>query len=285
MKNVTILLRENADYLNPAEKAAAEYILKNPSSASSQSVQQIAANAFVSPAAVVRMCKSLGFKGFKEFKTALTADLASQSVTFSLSQEDIQKGDTLSDIIHKVTQKNIQSLYDTLRLMDPDELDKCIKAMHKAKQVKLFGLGASLIVAKDAYLKFLRINKNCIINEDWHAQLICARNSTPDDLGIIISYSGETKEMITCAQELKKNGTPIMAISRCVASSIAKIADMHLYTTANESLFRSGSMSSRISQLNIIDILYTAYANSEYDYAMAELKKTHIKKEHQEEKD
>ena len=60
---------------------------------------------------------------------------------------------------------------------------------------------------------------------------------------------------------------------------------MHLYTTANESLFRSGSMSSRISQLNIIDILYTAYANSEYDYAMAELKKTHIKKEHQDEKD
>jgi DNA-binding MurR/RpiR family transcriptional regulator len=44
-------------------------------------------------------------------------------------------------------------------------------------------------------------------------------------------------------------------------------------------------MSSRISQLNIIDILYTAYANSEYDYAMAELKKTHIKKEHQDEKD
>ncbi|MEE8807286.1 MAG: MurR/RpiR family transcriptional regulator [Lactimicrobium sp.] len=284
MKNVTILLRENADYLNPAEKAAAEYILKNSSQASSQSVQQIAASAFVSPAAVVRMCKSLGFKGFKEFKTALTADLASQNITFTLSQEDIQKGDSLNDIIHKITQKNIQSLYDTLRLMDADELEKCVKAMQKAKQVKLFGLGASLIVAKDAYLKFLRINKTCIFNDDWHAQLICARNSTPEDLAIIISYSGETKEMITCAHELKKNGTPIIAITRCVATSIAKMADMHLYTTANESLFRSGSMSSRISQLNIIDILYTAYANSEYDYAMTELKKTHIQKEHQDNK-
>ena len=37
-------------------------------------------------------------------------------------------------------------------------------------------------------------------------------------------------------------------------------------------------MSSRISQLNIIDILYTAYANRQYEYSLKQLRKTHIKK-------
>ncbi len=57
------------------------------------------------------------------------------------------------------------------------------------------------------------------------------------------------------------NHTPIIAITRCISSPVSELADYKLYTTANESTFRSGAMSSRISQLNIIDILYTAFAN------------------------
>ena len=279
MKNVIILLRENISYLNPAEKAAAEYILDQPEKASRQSVQAIAAEAFVSSAAVIRMCKAIGFNGFKDFRNALTSDIASQNVTMTLDDEDIHKDDTLDEIIQKITKKNIQSLYDTLHMMEPKTIDRCVQLMNQSDHILLFGLGASLIAAQDFYLKLLRINKPCIINEDWHLQLITARNSSKKDLGIIISYSGETNEMIRCAEELKKNGTPILAITRCVSSPISKLADIRLYTTANESLFRSAAMSSRISQLNIIDILYTAYANSEYDYSMKQLQKTHINKE------
>lgn len=283
MKNVIILLRENISYLNPAEKAAAEYILENPEAASRQSVQTIAASAFVSSAAVIRMCKALGFKGFKDFRSSLTADLASQNMSLSLDDEDIHKNDSLDEIIQKVTKKNIQSLYDTLQMMDGRTIEQCVDLMQKADHILLFGLGASLIAAQDFYLKLLRINKPCIINKDWHLQLITARNSSKKDLGIVFSYSGETEEMIKCAEEMKKNGTPVLAITRCVSSPVAKLADIKLYTTANESLFRSAAMSSRISQLDIIDILYTAYANRDYDHCLAQLKKTHIKKESGEE--
>lgn len=51
-----------------------------------------------------------------------------------------------------------------------------------------------------------------------------------------------------------------------------------LYTAARETLFRSGAMSSRISQLNIIDILYTYWGNLEYDHTLDQLSKTHIHK-------
>ena len=54
----------------------------------------------------------------------------------------------------------------------------------------------------------------------------------------------------------------------------------HIFTLDEhvDRLFRSAAMSSRISQLNIIDILYTAYANRQYEYSLKQLRKTHIKK-------
>ena len=180
--------------------------------------------------------------------------------------------------MEKITYKNIQSLMDTQKLVDLNTMQRCVDLIHSARIVYLFGIGASLCAAKDAYLKFLRLNKPCIINEDYHSQLIQSRNADPRDLAIVFSYSGNTVEMVECIKSLKRGGTPVIAITRCVASQVSELADYLLYTTANESLFRSGAMSSRISQLNIVDILYTALASQDHKQALAQLSRTHIHK-------
>ena len=113
---------------------------------------------------------------------------------------------------------------------------------------------------------------------DWHSQILQAKNSDHRDLGIVISYSGATTEMIECMKIMKENKTPIIAITRCVNSPVSELADQILYTTANESIFRSGAMASRTSQLNIIDILYTALANDQYETSLEQLSRTHIQK-------
>ena len=77
---------------------------------------------------------------------------------------------------------------------------------------------------------------------------------------------------------LKENLTPIIAITRCVDTPVSKLADYKLYTTENESLLRTAAMSSRISQLNIIDILYTALGTMNYDETIKVLHRTYIKK-------
>ena len=166
----------------------------------------------------------------------------------------------------------------TRELLDAKEIQKCVELLKNARVIYLFGLGASLCAAKDAYLKFLRLNKLCVINEDWHSQLLQARNATREDLALVISYSGATVEIIECMKALKENGTAIIAITRCVQSPVSELADEKLYTAANESLFRSGAMSSRMSQLNIVDILYTALANESYEQSLNQLSKTHIRK-------
>ena len=278
MKSALLRLRESRDSLSETERAVADYLLTHTDQAMEMSIHQLAEHSFSSPSTIVRMCRRIGFDGFKEFRRCVTYELAVRKQSKEEEQKEIQREDSLEDIIEKITYKNIMSLEDTKNLMDGETLGKCVELISQCRAVLLFGIGASLCAARDAYLKFLRLNKPCIVNDDWHSQFLQARNATKDDLGIVISYSGETVEMVECMKAMKDNGTPIIAITRCVDSPVSRLADYKLYTAANESVFRSGAMSSRISQLNIIDILYTAFANSEYDYMLDRLSKTHIHK-------
>ena len=128
------------------------------------------------------------------------------------------------------------------------------------------------------YLKLIRVNKPCVICDEWHAQLLQARNIRGCDLALIVSYSGLTEEMITCAREARLREAPVITISRFEQSPLVRLADYNLAVAATELIFRSGAMSSRISQLNMIDILYTAYVHKRYDECMEQFRKTHIAK-------
>ena len=199
---------------------------------------------------------------------------ASKDIAF----QKITREDSVEAIIYKVTQKNIESLENTRKLLEPKTIIKCVELLENSRTVTLFGLGTSLLVARDLYLKLLRADVICNICDDWHAQLLTARNLQEKDLAIIISYSGLTEEMIQCGMEAKRNGAKIIAITRTVESPLVEVADYVLPVAATELIHRSGAMSSRISQLNIIDILFTTYVNRNYEFCMKQFGRTHIQK-------
>ncbi len=276
MKSALLRLRESQDAMSATERAVSDYLLSHQGEAMGLSIHQLAEKTFASPSTVIRMCQRIGFAGYKEFRQAVTCEVAVRRMNRDQERRDITQSDSLDDIVDKVTYKNIMSLEDSKNFIDTDTLQHCVDLLRECRTVLLFGLGASLCAARDLNLKLLRLNKPCVVNDDWHAQLLQAKNASSEDLAIVVSYSGETVEVIECMKALREQGTPIIAITRHVASPVAELSDYRLYTTDNEATFRSGAMSSRISQLNIIDILFTAYANSEYDYCLGQLARTHI---------
>ena len=296
MQNVLLRLREVQPSLSSTERQIAQFILDNPDETTTLTIRDLARRSFSSPSSVVRICRVIGFQGYKELRHALTLELATLGENGSHREKDITPQDSLQEIVEKVTHRNIQSLLDTQRLLLLDELEQCVELIANARTVLLFGIGSSLCVAKDTYLKFLRLDKPCVVNEDSHSQLLQARNATAQDVGIVFSYSVQTMEMIQCIKEMKAGGAPVIAmdwrnatgsislraiqdsVTRYYPSEVAQLADHVLYVAANESLFRNGAMSSRLSQLNVMDILYTAYASRNHEDTMRRLTKTHIYK-------
>jgi len=278
MSSALLKLREQSKLFSTTEQEIAAHILENPQLVVDMSIHELARHTFSSASSIVRLCNHTGYSGYREFRKAVAYELVLREQNKKIEQKEIVHSDSIQDIIDKVTYANIVSLEETRALMDVKVLRACVDLIKNARMIYLFGIGASLCAAKDAYLKFLRLNKFCVINEDWHSQLLQAKNATAQDLGIVISYSGATVEMVECMKNMRENKTPIIAITRCINSPVSELADYKLYTTANESVFRSGAMASRISQLDIIDILYTALANDQYEATLEQLSKTHIRK-------
>ena len=102
------------------------------------------------------------------------------------------KNDSLELLVQKSIARSIAALEDTRDLMDTATLKKCIDLFENAESITFFGVGASLLVAKDAYLKFVRINKKCQVYEDQDIQMVLATNMKKEDLAVIISYSVNT---------------------------------------------------------------------------------------------
>lgn len=279
MAIATIKLKEYKKDASPTEKAIIDYILKNPEETSRLTIYMLAERTYTSPSSIIRLCKKNGYGGFKDFIKELIYEQAIRTNYKEVTSSDLKRTDDIEEIVSKVTHKNIISLEETESLLDYDVLKTCVEKIYNSEKLTIFGMGASQIVAKDAQLKFTRINKMSYVSKDWHTQLLYAKNMDKGDVALVISYSGQTEEMITCAQTAKANGATVISITKVADSPIERLADYSLYVASNEFSFRSGAMSSRIAQLNLIDILYSGYVNQMYDESLELLEKTQIKKE------
>lgn len=278
MKNVLLRLRESQSAMSGTEATIAKYICANPEEAAHLTVRELAERTWSSPSSVVRLCRFVGFDGYKEFRQELLLDVHSLGDTGSHEEAELDGTASIPEIIDSITKRNIQCLEDTRYLLNAEDVASCVELLRKARTILLFGIGASLCVARDAYLKFLRVDKPCVLNDDWHSQLLQARNATAEDVGIVFSYSGQTAEMVECIKAMKENGAPVIAVTRSAPSPVAKLADHRLHTATNEFTFRIGALSSRMAQLNVVDILYAGFVNAEYDYCMKRFVRTHIYK-------
>lgn len=275
--SVLIKLRDYRN-LSAAENQVREYILKYPKKVLEYTVYELAKESFTSPATVVRLCKKIDIKGFARLKVLLAEETKYfQDMKLNLlDTTTIEKNDSPHAIIEKITNIAIKTIEETRVLVNEKQFMQVAWLLQKAVIVDFYGVGASSPVAIDAQYKFMRIGKNVITYQLYDRQYVQAVNSDASHVGIIISYSGETKEMLKIAGILQKNGTPVVAVTSSGENSLNRIADYNLFVTAKETVFRSGAMASRTAQLYIIDILYALYCSLDYDESIKKIQQTRI---------
>jgi DNA-binding MurR/RpiR family transcriptional regulator len=278
MENILLKVRESYSDFNNMDQKIASYILENRNDILQLSIGQIAENCGTSEAAIVRFCKLMGLNGFKEFKRQLTADMLNSR---NLNQEDIAFSDIIGNedihkIVRDIVKNNTSSILETQKLIDYELLEKVICLIANASRVDFYGVGASGLVALDAQQKFIRIGKNCNANIDPHIQITLAANLSPGDVAVAISYSGTTKDILETVTAAKSSGAHVIAITRYgTGNPLISKADITLFTTSPEISVRSGSMSSRIAQLTMIDIIFVGVASLNPKEYFPKLEKTH----------
>lgn len=276
MTNIEIKTRSMMDSLNNSEKKVATYFLNNIENIFSIPIARLAQESGVSQVTWIRFCKAIGFDGLKDLKKSLFMEL-NASTTETMDNQvfsDIRKDSTLEQMCNTIRNAAIQAVEDTMKLIDPESFENVVTLLSKAKCVRLFGVGASAQVADDLYKKLMRINKNCIFCYDMHTQLAYIANACPEDVTVIFSYSGTTKEMLEILSLAQEAKCPTIAITRFTKSPLVNGADYSIYLSAPEIDHRSGATSSRIAQLTIVDLLFTALASRNYSKVEKYLEKS-----------
>ena len=260
--------------LSMAERAVLDYLIDNKAVLKNFNVEKIAEAAYTSPASVVRMCKKLGYHGFKDFKIDFILSNAKVEVPENKEYKDVILSRD-SNYGKTVIENNIRILEDTLKIHDPDALHNAAMAIMKARKVLIFGKGSSYLVCKDLEMKLRRINKFAIAQGESHEQLVDASFINQNDAIVFISNSGKTTEIISAALLAKERKATIISIVKLGSSLLAELSDITLYTTSLEGEFRSAAMTSRISQFCVVDALFTNCAYMDIDKSVKMLEVTY----------
>ncbi|MBA9028463.1 MULTISPECIES: MurR/RpiR family transcriptional regulator [Bacillaceae] len=249
------------------EKKVADYILEHTKEVIYMSITDLADACSVGESSVFRFCKTMKLKGYQEFKIALAHSISHDDETPQLSgQINIQ--DTIEEISSKILTTNISALTETYNNMNNDAIIQSIDSMIKAERIHFFGVGASLMTAMEAKNKFMRICNKTECAIDSHLQIMSAALMTENDVAILISYSGSTKDMIEVAKCAKERGAKIIVITRFAKSPLTNYSDITLLCGGNEGPLQGGSLSAKISQLYLLDILYAEFFNRTYEDAV-----------------
>lgn len=272
--NITIKLRELIGSLTPMEKRVAEYVSQNLTEIPKMSVKMLARNSETSEASVMRFCKSFGYTGYRDFIVDISSSLGAMEDETN-QYTDIQPGDDLETIISNISLNNCRSIEDTIHILDKDAVRQAVALLRSTRKVDFFGMGASGLVCQDAQQKFTRIHMNCHAYIDGHSQLTAASLMEKGDAAVLVSNSGNTKEIIETLRLARENGASLIAITRYAKSILALESDIVLHISTPEITIRSGAMGSRIAMLNIIDILFAGVASADYELVKPYLSKTH----------
>jgi len=256
--------------LSEKERRIADYILKHPEEMIHSTINEVSEQLNVAEATVFRFCKHIGFKGFQEMKIALASEIVSP---IKQIHEEITEQDNSVSITEKIFHSNMTTLEDTLNILDPSSIEKAVQLITQAHRVEFYGLGGSSVIAMDAFHKFARTGIKVFASIDYHFQLISASQLSKDDLAVIISHSGTNKDAIRILKTVKKNGAKTIGITGYPKSPIGMETDVPLYTCSVETEYRSEALSSRISQLSLIDALYVNTMIFNKEKAKTSLKK------------
>ena len=253
-------------HFSKTEKEIVDYIIDQGMNIEKMSANEIARNTFTSAPLLVRIAKKLGYSGFNEFKSAYLKELS-----YMLEETDVDASIPflLSDDLMTIT-KNLallekETIQDTEKLNHHDELQQAIRILEKAEIIDVYGILDRILLAKCFQTMMADIGRNVHVIDQITGQKRSACLADEKHCAIIISYSGQTKEMVEVAEIYHKRNIPFISITCMAENSISRLADVHLYLSSREMLhIKIGDFASTTSLKYLFDILYAGVFS--YDY-------------------
>ena len=245
-----ILMRSRLETLSRAEQRVARCILDEPSEAIRFSITELAERATVGEATVSRFCRRLGLSGFLDLKISIASELAS---TPSAQDTAGEEGEGPLHWIRASSKRSAEMIDRTARLLDPESLERAIRALANARRIDVYGQGASAVTALDAQHGFLRLGMVAQAPLDTHSQAMSASLLERGDVSLAFSHSGSTRDVVGNQQLARDNGAETICVTSAARSPIVAASSIVLLTASEDTLV--SNLRSKMVQLFVLELL------------------------------
>jgi DNA-binding MurR/RpiR family transcriptional regulator len=228
-------------------RRVAHYIGSNPDLAMRQTVEDVAAGATCSEGTVIRLCKDLGFAGFQELKLALAVESAKQAAKPGKSRKH--------SVVEHLREATLEAVSATQDLVSEQDFIRAADLLLHAKRIQIFGVGASAHVAALVEYKLARFGLPARTISDTHMGLMLAGLLEKGDALIAVSSSGSTIDVVRVAEAAKSRGAGVVAMTNRPRSRLSKISTSILGAATPEAPLSGGSITSKVTQLLLLDML------------------------------
>ncbi len=259
--------RISSEYYNltAAEKKTADYVLSHQGKTQDMGITELAAASGVAEATVSRFCRRLGCKGYNAFRLAVANSLAQRPQQFNPLSGEVLDDDSFSDVCKKLYAANVNAMTQTLELVRPEDYIRAADILEAANKVLCMGQGGSMIIAMEAAHLFSTASGKFFAVIDSHMQAVAIATADVNDVLLIFSYSGATKDLIEMLSYARKRGLSTILVTRFANSPGAKLADVTLLCGADESPLQLGSIGARIAQMYLMDVLFSELCRRKLD--------------------
>lgn len=221
-----------------------KYILLNQEKVVYMKIRELAYATHTSVATIQRFCTKFECSGFSEFKIRLKLYIESvRSSGSSVSQIDIS---SYINFFNRVNESHFQS-----------KIEEAMKVLSNKDLILFLGIGFSNVLAEYGAICFssifqmsLRIEDPITNPKNYLSPIILESSCV-----IVLSVSGETKELINYLHDKNLKNTPIIAITNSESSTIGRLSAVTIPYYIPEEKVSDQNITTQIAPLFIIEYL------------------------------
>lgn len=238
MREFIHILTEAREELTPAERRVAQYMEQNIFRVAFQTLNQVAEEAGVSEASVIRFARRVGFASFIALQQFLQEGVQQRySLGGELERSLSRDG---KDPIAATYWKDHQNLETTYENLDREQYYAAVDRLVEARRVGIIGLRAT--VAPATYLSFAMnfarpgVTQLRLDHDDLLDQLL---DFGPDDVIVALSFARPAQRTLKVARLANEKGVPLIAITDSRISPLGLLAQHALVVSTEGTFFHS----------------------------------------------
>jgi len=250
-------LQANYSTLRKSEKKIADYLQQHAEERLDFSITELARRLKVSETTVSRFCRVIGLRGFQDLKLSVAASL-NKADEFENIPPTIHEGDATPEIGRKLAESLAGSIAKTQQSLNVEDMDRAIDAIARAKQIYLYGIGGSAVIARAAHHLFTKAGLNCVVYTDGYMQTVSASMIKPKMVALGVSNTGITKHVVDAAKIAAKRGAITIGMTSDRDSALARASKICLATPLEykDTPLYGGAIDAKACQLYLVDLLY-----------------------------